>query len=162
LKGARHNGFTLIELLVVIAIIALLASLLLPALSRSKAATQTVACKNNVRQLALALSLYIGDQKYYFPYARYDGVIGLALFKNVKGRFWYQFLQPYTSATWTQKLYRCPAYKGATTEGILFPDGNNQYVEPRGSYGYNGLTEPGSRKQFFRALGAGAKRRQFV
>jgi prepilin-type N-terminal cleavage/methylation domain-containing protein/prepilin-type processing-associated H-X9-DG protein len=142
LKRAGHNGFTLLELLVVIAIIAVLASMLLPALSRSKAASQTVACKNNVRQLALALSLYVGDQKYYFPYARYDGVVGLDLFKNMKGRFWYQFLQPYTSATWTQKLYRCPAYKGATAEGILFPDARNQYVEPRGSYGYNGVREP--------------------
>jgi prepilin-type N-terminal cleavage/methylation domain-containing protein len=62
-----EKGFTLIELLVVIAIIVILAALLLPALSRAKAQAQSTRCKNNLRQMSLALKMYVDDHASKYP-----------------------------------------------------------------------------------------------
>ncbi len=64
---SRQCGFTLIELLVVIAIISTLAALMLPALARAKAKAKTTNCVSNLRQIGLAMTMYLSDNGDRFP-----------------------------------------------------------------------------------------------
>ena len=67
MKAVLYKSFTLIELLIVVAIIGILASLLLPSLSRARAEAQSAVCKSNLKQIGIGVFLYTDDSNDFMP-----------------------------------------------------------------------------------------------
>ena len=97
----KRKGFTLIELLVVIAIIALLMSILMPALNRAKKQARTTACLANLKQWGLMFSLYCEDNNGNYFSGQYGGTWS----GQGSGRFWRKCMRPYSK---TEKMWLCP------------------------------------------------------
>jgi prepilin-type processing-associated H-X9-DG protein len=133
----------LIELLVVIAIIAILAGLLLPAISKAKSMAKIARCQGNLKQTALGLRMYVDDSGSY-PFS-YIPIPGAKPVSNVMpGIHWFQFIQPYTGSSWTNGLYDCPASRFKAIEYVSDLNGDPMNI-PQGSYGYNAYGAGGLR-----------------
>jgi prepilin-type N-terminal cleavage/methylation domain-containing protein/prepilin-type processing-associated H-X9-DG protein len=103
-KTFSSRGFTLIELLVVIAIIAVLASMLLPALGKARAKAREVACINNLKQQGIGTQCYFNEWEDYI------------MLSGVGETTWVRAIQPYVApelksdpAKWKKSIFACPA-----------------------------------------------------
>ena len=127
-KLAENCGtvqFTLIELLVVIAIIAILAAMLLPALSASREAAKGSRCTSNLRQLGISSFMYSDDHDGFFP-------------PSIYSRMFYNALQPYISGDtkWNRNthntVYICPSdaerLSDTKIENAVYSYGENTYT----------------------------------
>jgi prepilin-type N-terminal cleavage/methylation domain-containing protein/prepilin-type processing-associated H-X9-DG protein len=124
----QHPGFTLVELLVVIGIIALLISILLPALSQSRKQGNAIKCMSNLRQIQASYLMYINENKGKAPY-----------YNNGQDDFWIELLRLNMSNS--NELRFCPEtaetatnWGGATLRWTFKAGGT---VVSEGSYGFN-------------------------
>lgn len=130
----RRTAFTLVELLVVIGIIAMLISMLLPALNRARQAASSVACQSNLRQIGQAMVMYQNANKGSYP--MYDTHAVVTWYPNVFRISWARLL-------WNENylanpgVYRCPAKPNSDVD-VDYNDFPKNYQDP---------TEPTSGKE---------------
>ena len=150
---SRRNGFTLIELLVVIAIIAVLMGILMPALRKVKEQAKNMACKSNLRNIGLVVSLYLDDNDRRIPDT---GSSNGHLWDETNGQprrpgsgsgtYWGTFYRSYMKET---KIFGCPSLQ-RVPEGLIYSYAD--YPDPadviqHAAYGINHHNEArGNRK----------------
>ncbi len=105
-ENGGDEAFTLIEVLVVIAIIGIVAALLLPTLGKSKASARSTACLSNLRQIGLALQIYVDESENHLP-TMFDAPLGTnSGLTNTLLPTTDKLLSPYLTTT---NVLRCPS-----------------------------------------------------
>ena len=112
------TGFTLIELLVVIAIIAILAAMLLPALSKAKAKAKSINCLSNMRQLGLAFKIYTDENANKFVQLARSGAAPANAIVPDGANTWWPDLLTASMGTKSINIHNCPSMTGTNTFGI--------------------------------------------
>jgi|YNPNPStandDraft_1061719.scaffolds.fasta_scaffold15703_3 prepilin-type N-terminal cleavage/methylation domain-containing protein/prepilin-type processing-associated H-X9-DG protein len=104
--GKRFQGFTLIELLVVIAIIAILAAILFPVFAQAREKARSASCQSNLKQIGLALQMYLTDYDYTVPCSYFPPCGGPQAVRNP----WNRHIDPYIK---NLKIWECPSQRTA-------------------------------------------------
>jgi prepilin-type N-terminal cleavage/methylation domain-containing protein/prepilin-type processing-associated H-X9-DG protein len=133
-RHARRQsfGFTLIELLVVIAIIAILAAILFPVFAQAREKARQTTCTSNLKQIGLALLMYVQDYDETFPNRRFEPFGTAANFADYDQNSWRSVIQPYAKST---SLVTCPSN----------PDSRTPSWDPEFGISYAAnFTEPGN------------------
>jgi len=136
----RVHSFTLVELLVVVAIIAMLAALLLPALSGARAQARVKVCGNNLRQLSLGIAMYADDNNDFVPPVYYvDAGTCNQTGTNRHGPGWRANILPYVRS---DRVYACPSNPAGKSRGAASFGETKIYLSYNANVDFSGNKGP--------------------